>query len=116
MGANPHRREAAGIELPVRCVQIIKANLEAQDGLHGGGAGIAARGSGIGGRRIWPGSGGGGIESIASIVGGWLGRFATESQQRRGEEFLLLPTAIGAVVGNHVWLDNNKQSVCQYGW
>ena len=102
VGAHPHRREAAGIELPILCVQIIKSNLEAQDGLHGGGAGIAARGGGIGG-RIWPGPGGG-IEGITrtSIVGGRLGRFATESQQRRGEEFLLLPTAIGAIIGNHV--------------
>ena len=109
VGAHPHRREAAGIELPILCVQIIKANLEAQDGLDGGGAGIAARGGGI----IGPGPGGG-IESITRIVGGRLGRFATESQQRRGEEFLLLPTAIGAVVGNHVWLGgNDKQSVCQ---
>lgn len=109
VGAHPHRREAAGIELPIFCIQIIKADFEAQDGLNGGGAGIAARGSGIGG-RIWPGPGGG-IEGITSIVGGRLGRFATESQQRWGEEFLLLPTAIGAVVGNHVWLGNNKQGV-----
>mmetsp|Transcript_11930 Transcript_11930/g.34141 ORF Transcript_11930/g.34141 Transcript_11930/m.34141 type:complete len:208 (+) Transcript_11930:504-1127(+) len=97
--AYPHRREAAGVELPVQGVQVFKADLEAQDGLHGGGAGIAARGSGIGGRRILP---GGGIKGIW-IVGGMLLGFATESQKRRGEEFLPLPAPIGAVVGDHVW-------------
>ena len=98
---NPHRCEAAGIELAVQGVQIVESNLEAEDGLDGGGAGIPAGRCRVGRCRrcIVP---RGGIEGIvAGIV--VLLRFATaESEERRGEEVLLLTTPIGAgVVDDH---------------
>ena len=97
---NPHRCEAAGIELALQGVQVVESNLEAEDGLDGGGTGIPARRCRVGRCRrcVLP---CGGIEGI---VGGIvLLRFATsESEERRGEEvLLLLTTPMGAVVDDH---------------
>ena len=97
---NPHRREAPGIELAVQGVQIVKADLEAEDGLDGSGTGIPAGRCRVGRCRrcILP---CGGIEAI---VGGIvLLRFApAESEERWGEEvLLLLTTSISAAVGDH---------------
>lgn len=109
MRTNPHRCEAAGIELAVQGVQIVESNLEAEDGLDGGGTGIPARRYRVGRCRrcVLP---CGGIEGI---VGGIvLLRFATaESEERRGEEVLLLLTIpIGAVVDDH------DELVCFIDW
>ena len=66
VGANPHRCEAAGIELAVQGVQIIESDLEAEDGLDGGGTGIPAGRYRIGcRRRTLP---CGGIEGIVGSI------------------------------------------------